>query len=644
MPKISLLRSALEEIDKADKSNAEDIAKLVFTITDNLFSLTATNFEVVAPLLIPYGLLLEGLYKKLRDIPEVQVAYATYYAQLITIGKLSPNRDINSLEAIWSQMYALLIVDKGFETNLTQGSYAYYFMRNKINAAIADEQISHLALLEWLIPQHLDYIEKRNRTVVIKTMINSKNIEKLEAILTHYHDDKPLMQFAMTEALRTTNVPAALCLIKQKVPLPEDFNIARLIYKAALVSGNKELINVLESNYSSVDIQKSAISHGDVLIANRLLDRGVEFENDSDQLKEIVTIAAACGEEDFLKSLFQQLNEETQKTLYESAIKPNFIRITGNDVKRPTAGRAKIDFGIKEQQYGRNQARYRMRFKQVVSKISYQIEKNQFTFKLAKESDEGLFGLVACGELRREIAHETMVELDHAKRGYPHQFGTIRNSWSETACYFRYQEYFTQSLRTLEKLGTLNKNTEFAPLGIKVKEFQVRAVINGKSIPLTCYRQDASAPDTVLWRHTNKCYFERITDHLDTCYRQLMAGEGALTIAGKLQRLAYMHYFLAHLNIFFRGTAAVSEAIIGAFFQRYGLEYPYHTEKLADCTALAVIDVNQFVKLYPTIFGCKTYEEMAEKLRKPKSAVAHETSIEFLELTGHKIHVGDFGK
>lgn len=615
--KLIALTTALNVLDRPSTDSSQTIIIAIGTIDNNLDALTSENFKQFGNLLVKYGDKLLELFNNANSVAHkkfFESKLTNFYTQLRKISKLGKDDDLNTLNKQWRVMLATLKGDEKFKTEIIPESFNYYFIKNRINRIFSESESCCIALLEWLIPDRLGWLDDIHIGRAIETTVECLSEKQAADFILYYvkRNFTPPLGYMMDYALQNGRCDVIRTLLAIGCPLraPSRGKIDSfgLTLQIAALCTMEDIVSAIHKEFTSDQILRYAFQEGLYQVAANYLEKNKLYYSPEDLIL-ITEIASTCGDIAALKIILNHCIPEARDQLLKQHILPFYAKVT----TAPSSQNNELMI----LSYGNKQEVYAQEMQRAINTVKYYLLKDKCDLSLSSEKS-GILDLRKVGNLRKFIAYK-------AGNPKPYVFGTIRSNSSNTDYRPRYQNYFNLTVEKIVKEGKANKNSLFTALGIEVAEYQVYANIgNQVKIPMTTYRQlrqPGSISTGASWAHTHSKYFPELTAHLhnllDSRKTISRSHHGIKLLIAILKLAAQIQYYKYHTSIYFRGAAAAAEIIASALANSYQLnDLRYYQKQAPECVALETTTEEEFLTIYPSIYGFTSYEDMAKQLHK----------------------------
>lgn len=230
--------------------------------------------------------------------------------------------------------------------------------------------------------------------------------------------------------------------------------------------------------------------------------------------------------------------------------------------------------------------------------ISSALKNNKFKLSFDSESDEDTLTLYKLGQYRADIAN-----YSHYQFAKERKFGTPRKGPLHTPLYGQYKEFKQAFYKDV--LPAAHKNLKILSYklncGTILNNAQIYVDLRGERIPLT--KIDADGTDD-QWHHTKVEYVQPLLAYVEELISEirevLFDQSDTKSYQLLIEKIANVHWFLAHATPFHRGSAAITEWIVQGLFEYHGISVNLNI--MIDCHALIQPDIDRFAAEYAKYF------------------------------------------
>lgn len=577
--------------------------------------------------------------------------------QLRAIGSLLETNSIERLETIWLQLYDLMNMNILMASNTEQGSYTYYHLRYRINYALTHAQYFSAAVVKWfldnpaadeqlkfdkfdmLLPENLDVFVRTAVTqmrdhipserAVITELIQENTIPMLIALAKRYPQ---VLQYGLKWSLHVGNPSAVKKFIRAGAHPPDDLDEYLESGLAAMVTLDENYLYFLERKFGPDNVADLVLREDTYEYVKIFLRNNSELL--ISRLDKIAQIAATLGDKDTLKLICARIPRSDLGEFFRVNIQPFYrpahvVKNSSSDIVKSESSRSglKKNFGA--------QTQFVTQRVTMIGTISWAMRRGCLDLNLDAEMRQPtVFGVKCIGRMRRLIALKN--PNNHKDRFV---FGTLRHRAFFTPYLGLYVPHMDISHKHIDKsqydakhglnMWSYQVKTQAFPNRELAESLKLQTQIVPPGIWLTTYLEISPQQPPPFntfafgsmktWLHTSSSEAKMLCHYINLFTQHFIKHTLAddIPAADLAKLLAAIHYYFAHTAIYFRGAASIGETITCALLDILCGDYPDEYYELIDCVAIRTPNIYEFIEVYPSLLGAKSYEALVEKYRQP---------------------------
>lgn len=239
----------------------------------------------------------------------------------------------------------------------------------------------------------------------------------------------------------------------------------------------------------------------------------------------------------------------------------------------------------------------------ISSLIAVALKNKKFTLTLSESDDTSNITLKLLGKMRAQIAFYSAPNAEDTVH-----FGLPRSRQLYTPLASQYRKYLFEFFNEIipQQSPNLIQGPYFllhsGVLGIRAG---IAIELDGKQLNLTSITDHGEQSG---WKHTDHTHIDVLLKHTEKLILAITKKAIDVTdekaVADITEKIAEIHWFLAHATPFMRGSAAISEWIVRGLFEFHGLKVSW--SDMADCKALIQPSKDIFSKNYTTFSTIET--------------------------------------
>ena len=338
----------MQEIKKMTSMNldaltADQLTVLAYNVCSELPQLTTANFPDVAVNLVRYGIRL-CVENKNNSSDVIRKAISLLEERLREIKVLTAVNSLERLDLFYRKFkVSIMWEDKAVVISNVPGSFTDRYFIYRINQDLQNPEVDTLSLSEWLLSFKPEYVHTGNYSRVIRDGVTAlpEGIH-LCKFLKHFAKSVIHRNLTMEQALSHVHLPLIRILLSEKLySLPTDITRYEIVLPCLIAVKEAKLLAEIEKIFGHQAIFDYALTHFDYRIVAHYLNR-VKLPADISAFKQVVAIAASCGDVQFINSILEKYPRANSE-FFQLSVAPFYqpVRVQKGD-KNP---KIKKDYG-----------------------------------------------------------------------------------------------------------------------------------------------------------------------------------------------------------------------------------------------------------------------------------------------------------